>query len=86
VIEPANSGARSQHANHYTTEAATPHIIKVLLVTEGLETNLMEMLVSGGQILTLQLRKVIYVPTMASYEKMQIIMFLNANEECPSHL
>jgi hypothetical protein len=21
-IEPANSGARSQHANHYTTEAA----------------------------------------------------------------
>jgi hypothetical protein len=48
----------------------------------GLETNLMEALIPDCQVLSLQLRKIINVHTMASSDKTQITKFPNADEEC----
>jgi hypothetical protein len=42
----------------------------------------MEALISDCQVLSLQLRKIINVRTLASYDKMQITKFPSANEEC----
>jgi hypothetical protein len=47
-----------------------------------LETNLMDILISDCQVLSLQLKKVTNVRTIVSYDTMQITEIPNANEEC----
>jgi hypothetical protein len=47
-----------------------------------LKRNLMVVLLSDCQVLSLQLRKIVDVRTMASHDKMEITKFPNTEEKC----